>query len=45
MAHWMNLTIPPMGEFKVGTPLVFDLGVYLVVVAVTLMIVYSLSEE
>ncbi|MDY0041234.1 MAG: Na+/H+ antiporter subunit B [Desulforhabdus sp.] len=30
---------------KIGTPAVFDLGVYLVVLGVVLTIVYSLSEE
>mgnify|MGYP001114767172 CR=1 FL=1 len=30
---------------KIGTPAVFDLGVYLVVLGVVLTIIYSLSEE
>ena len=33
------------GEFHLGTPLLFDLGVYLVVTGVTLVFVFSLLEE
>lgn len=44
-AQWIELTIPSFGPLKLGTPLLFDLGVYLAVVAVTLMIVFSLLEE
>lgn len=40
---WIDRSIPFIG--KVGTPTFFDLGVYLVVAGVTLMIVFSLSEE
>jgi multicomponent Na+:H+ antiporter subunit B len=40
---WSTLNIPVLG--KVGTPLLFDTGVYLVVVGVTLMIVFSLAED
>ncbi len=35
----------PDGSIKIGTPLLFDVGVYLLVVGVTLMIVFSLAEE
>jgi len=40
---WSDYTVPLLG--KVGTPLLFDIGVYLVVVGVTLTIVFSLAEE
>lgn len=40
---WGNTPVPLLG--KVGTPLLFDLGVYLVVVGVTLTIVFTLAEE
>lgn len=40
---WLPIEIPALG--KVGTPLMFDLGVYLVVVGVVLMIVFSLAED
>jgi multicomponent Na+:H+ antiporter subunit B len=42
---WINVYIPGLEEFGVGTPLVFDLGVYLVVLGVTLTIILSLAEE
>ena len=40
---WSDIKIPVLG--KVGTPLVFDTGVYLVVVGVTLTIIFSLEED
>lgn len=38
--HWLGL-----GSLKIGTPLLFDIGVYLVVIGVTLLIIISLEEE
>lgn len=43
--QWTSLEVPLLGETHVGTPLLFDLGVYLVVVGVLLTIVFSLVEE
>lgn len=40
---WTNIDVPGVG--KLGTPLMFDIGVYLVVLGVTLLIVFSLAEE
>lgn len=40
---WMSRPIPVIG--KVGTPMMFDIGVYMVVFGITLMIVFSLAEE
>lgn len=40
---WSKGSLPVLG--KVGTPLLFDTGVYLVVVGVILTIVFALSEE
>jgi multicomponent Na+:H+ antiporter subunit B len=40
---WGRGTLPVLG--KVGTPLLFDVGVYLVVVGVVTTIVFALSEE
>jgi multicomponent Na+:H+ antiporter subunit A len=42
---WWEVHIPFVGEVDLNTPLLFDTGVYLVVVGVTLMIVLSLGEE
>jgi multicomponent Na+:H+ antiporter subunit B len=40
---WASVSIPPVG--KLGTPLLFDVGVYLVVVGMVLMIVFELAED
>lgn len=40
---WIKREIPVLG--KAGTPLLFDAGVYLVVLGVMLMIIFSLAEE
>jgi multicomponent Na+:H+ antiporter subunit B len=34
-----------LGSLKLGTPLLFDAGVYLLVIGVTLFIIFSLGEE
>jgi len=40
---WFERSIPAIG--KIGTPLVFDTGVYLVVIGVNMMIILSLMEK
>ncbi|MEW5867640.1 MAG: Na+/H+ antiporter subunit B [Chloroflexota bacterium] len=40
---WSERTLPVIG--KVGTPFLFDIGVYLAVIGVTLLIIFSLAEE
>ncbi|MCB0169307.1 MAG: Na+/H+ antiporter subunit B [Anaerolineae bacterium] len=40
---WYSETLPVLG--KIGTPVIFDMGVYIVVVGVTLLIIFSLIEE
>lgn len=40
---WSSLELPAIG--KLGTPLLFDVGVYLVVVGMVLMIVFELAED
>ena len=42
---WVELTLPSVGKFWLGTPLAFDLGVYLVVLGVTLTMILNLAEE
>jgi multicomponent Na+:H+ antiporter subunit B len=45
-SYWFEGTdIPLLGTFKVGSPLIFDVGVYLLVVGVVVMIVFALAEE
>ena len=43
--QWGRLRLPYLEGLNVGTPLLFDAGVYLVVVGVILMIILSLAEE
>lgn len=40
---WIMLGLT--GEWKMGTPVLFDVGVYFVVVGATLTIIFSLAEE
>ena len=42
-AVWIDTGVPLIG--KVGTPLLFDLGVYFLVLGITLTILFSLAEE
>jgi multicomponent Na+:H+ antiporter subunit B len=42
-AIWLETKIPVIG--KVGTPLIFDVGVYLLVLGISLKIIFSLFEE
>ncbi len=43
-SHWWTI---PVGDYEVavGTPLLFDIGVYLAVAGTVLLIVFSLEEE
>lgn len=42
---WEKITVGGIGAIDLGTPLVFDIGVYLVVIGVTLSIILPLAEE
>ncbi len=45
---WVELSLGPLGELKLGTPVLFDIGVYLVVVSVAtsyLLTLNRLAEE
>ncbi|CAN5653392.1 MAG: Na+/H+ antiporter subunit B [Chloroflexota bacterium] len=42
---WLDLALPDGTPFYAGTTLLFDLGVYLVVVGSVLTIVFALEEE
>lgn len=42
-AQWINVEIPFIG--KLGTPILFDLGVYLLVLGVILTIAFTLFED
>jgi multicomponent Na+:H+ antiporter subunit B len=46
LAHlWYLADVPGFGEIHLGTFLLFDIGVFLVVIGVTLLVVLTLSEE
>jgi multicomponent Na+:H+ antiporter subunit B len=42
---WQTLPVPGIGNIDLGTPLLFDVAVYLVVVGVTLTIFLPVAEE
>ncbi len=42
---WADLELPGGGVLDLGTPLLFDIGVYLTVLGVVLTIILSLAEE
>lgn len=42
---WGKLEIPGAGAIPLGTPLLFDFGVYLVVIGVMMLIITTLAEE
>jgi len=42
---WWQVVVPGFGKLDLGTPLIFDLGVYLVVIGVVLSIILPLAEE
>jgi len=42
---WEDFTLPVMGGLKLGTPLLFDCGVFLVVAGITTEIAFHIMEE
>lgn len=40
---WLDFPIPVVG--KIGTPLIFDIGVYMIVTGIALSIIFSLMED
>lgn len=43
-AIWWPVEVPVLGEIKLSTPLVFDIGVYMVVIGSVMAIVLALAE-
>ena len=41
---WGYVNVPVLGKLELGTPVLFDLGVYLAVVGVTLTMIFALAE-
>jgi multicomponent Na+:H+ antiporter subunit B len=44
-SQWTSLTLPMLGSLHLGTPFIFDLGVYLAVVGSLLSVLLALVEE
>ncbi len=44
-AEWWKPFIQGIGRLELGTPLLFDIGVYIIVLSVTSSIVMSMAEE
>lgn len=42
---WVEFYVFGLGMLKVGTPLLFDIGVYLVVIGITVLFIFNLAEE
>jgi multicomponent Na+:H+ antiporter subunit B len=42
---WVTIPIPGIMELKLGTPLLFDIGVYLVVAGMLILVMLSIMEE
>lgn len=43
--QWIFLELPVIGHLDIGTPTVFDIGVYCVVLGVMTMVLLNLAEE
>lgn len=43
-AVWWYVHVPGLGELKISTPLIFDIGVYLVVVGMVTTLLFSLAQ-
>lgn len=42
---WTKLPLPTGGSLELGTPQLFDAGVYLAVIGVTLMVLFTFAED
>jgi multicomponent Na+:H+ antiporter subunit B len=42
---WPGEDLPFIGDLGLGSPVIFDIGVFLVVMGVSLMVIFSLAEE
>ena len=42
---WFSVFVPGLEQLDIGTPLLFDCGVYLLVLGVTLTMILTLTEE
>ena len=44
-AIWLQLPLPVLGDLKLGTPLLFDIGVFFTVIGVTILFFFSLTQK
>jgi multicomponent Na+:H+ antiporter subunit B len=42
---WLAVPVPLLGEIKLGTPFLFDAGIFLAVTGITLLFLFSLKKE
>jgi multicomponent Na+:H+ antiporter subunit B len=42
---WLKIELPLIGLLKLGTPFLFDIGIFLAVIGVTLLFMTSLTKE
>lgn len=42
--YWLQLEVPLLGELKLGTPLVFDIGVFFGVIGITRLFFFSIKR-
>jgi len=42
---WISLDLPLLGQLKLGTPFIFDIGVFFVVIGITIMFFLSLKRR
>ena len=42
---WLHWQLPLLGDVHIGTPMLFDIGVYVAVIGVNLKIILTLAEE
>ena len=42
---WLKIPLPLVGELKLGSPFLFDIGVFFTVIGVTVMFVFSLTQK
>jgi multicomponent Na+:H+ antiporter subunit B len=43
--QWLSLHLPLAGEWKLSTVMLFDIGVYLVVLGSVVLVIFTLAEE
>lgn len=42
---WLKIPLPLVGELKLGSPFLFDIGVFFAVIGVTIMFIFSLTQK